>query len=421
MPAMGDSVAEGTVLEWHKSEGDTVAADETIVEISTDKVDAEVPAPIAGTVVKIVAAEGDTVAVGAVLAEIAPGDGNGNGAPRVTARLPAATARSPPRSPCRDGAGARGGTASRDRADRRDRDPDGRRVGHRGDDPRVVGQGRRRGLRRRHGRRDLDRQGRHGASRADVRDDHRDPRGRRRHRQRRPGDRSDERQRGWSARRLGPEAGNGARRQRRAGAGAPTPRPADDANASPIARRVAAAEGVDLARRDRLRPRRPDHEGRRAGRRHAPDQRQRKRETSSRRVDPDQGLGRGARALHGREPLDPDRDLVPDAHRHDPGRPPQAAEGRRPEGLVHASDRVRDRAGGDRRDAGHGPPLRRGRRQAPPRRRRGGQPRPGRRRRAQGRRPHADGAGHPGRRADELQRSSWMRTTRSSRRRGRTR
>jgi multifunctional 2-oxoglutarate metabolism enzyme len=74
MPAMGDSVAEGTVLEWHKSEGDTVAADETIVEISTDKVDAEVPAPIAGTVVKIVAAEGDTVAVGAVLAEIAPGD-----------------------------------------------------------------------------------------------------------------------------------------------------------------------------------------------------------------------------------------------------------------------------------------------------------------------------------------------------------
>src|ERR1700722_17157005 len=83
MPAMGDSVAEGTVLEWHKSEGDTVAADETLVEISTDKVDAEVPSPVSGTVVKIVAAEGDTVAVGAVLAEIAPGNGNGssNGAP----------------------------------------------------------------------------------------------------------------------------------------------------------------------------------------------------------------------------------------------------------------------------------------------------------------------------------------------------
>jgi multifunctional 2-oxoglutarate metabolism enzyme len=70
MPAMGDSVAEGTVLEWHKQEGDTVSADETIVEISTDKVDAEVPAPVSGTVTRIHAAEGDTVAVGALLAEI---------------------------------------------------------------------------------------------------------------------------------------------------------------------------------------------------------------------------------------------------------------------------------------------------------------------------------------------------------------
>src|ERR1700738_2782463 len=57
MPAMGDSVAEGTVLEWHKQEGDTVAVDETIVEISTDKVDAEVPSPVAGTIVKLYAAE----------------------------------------------------------------------------------------------------------------------------------------------------------------------------------------------------------------------------------------------------------------------------------------------------------------------------------------------------------------------------
>src|SRR6266516_28969 len=70
MPQMGDSVTEGTILEWHMQEGDTVAADETLVEISTDKVDAEVPAPAAGTITKIHAAEGDTVAVGAVLAEI---------------------------------------------------------------------------------------------------------------------------------------------------------------------------------------------------------------------------------------------------------------------------------------------------------------------------------------------------------------
>ncbi len=82
MPAMGDSVAEGTVLEWHKQEGDSIAADETLVEISTDKVDAEVPSPVAGTVVKIHAAEGDTIAVGAPLAEIAT---NGAGAPEPPA------------------------------------------------------------------------------------------------------------------------------------------------------------------------------------------------------------------------------------------------------------------------------------------------------------------------------------------------
>jgi 2-oxoglutarate decarboxylase len=75
MPQMGDSVSEGTVLEWHKQEGDQVAEDEVLVEISTDKVDAEVPSPAAGTVAKIHAAEGDTITVGAVLAEIAPGNG----------------------------------------------------------------------------------------------------------------------------------------------------------------------------------------------------------------------------------------------------------------------------------------------------------------------------------------------------------
>ena len=88
MPAMGDSVAEGTVLEWHKQEGDTVAADETIVEISTDKVDAEVPAPVSGTITRIHAAEGDTVAVGALLAEIATENGS---APTAAAVAPNGT------------------------------------------------------------------------------------------------------------------------------------------------------------------------------------------------------------------------------------------------------------------------------------------------------------------------------------------
>jgi len=52
MPQMGDSVSEGTILEWHIKEGDAVSEDQVLVEISTDKVDAEVPSPTAGTVVK---------------------------------------------------------------------------------------------------------------------------------------------------------------------------------------------------------------------------------------------------------------------------------------------------------------------------------------------------------------------------------
>jgi len=70
MPQMGESVTEGTILEWRKEVGDAVEADETLVEVSTDKVDAEVPAPAAGTIAKILVAEGDTVEVGQVLAEI---------------------------------------------------------------------------------------------------------------------------------------------------------------------------------------------------------------------------------------------------------------------------------------------------------------------------------------------------------------
>ena len=91
MPAMGDSVAEGTVLEWHKHEGDIVEADETLVEISTDKVDAEVPAPVAGTILKIHAAEGDTVAVGALLAEISTNGGTAASATVVAGESPPAT------------------------------------------------------------------------------------------------------------------------------------------------------------------------------------------------------------------------------------------------------------------------------------------------------------------------------------------
>ena len=73
MPAMGESVTEGVVLEWAKAVGDSIEADETIVEISTDKVDAEVPAPASGTVTEILAEAGDTVTVGQVLARMTAG------------------------------------------------------------------------------------------------------------------------------------------------------------------------------------------------------------------------------------------------------------------------------------------------------------------------------------------------------------
>src|SRR3954447_10268303 len=81
LPAMGESVTEGTVLEWRKQVGDRVEADEPIVDVSTDKVDAEVPAPASGTLTAINVQADETVAVGAVLGEIAVGDGSkgGNG------------------------------------------------------------------------------------------------------------------------------------------------------------------------------------------------------------------------------------------------------------------------------------------------------------------------------------------------------
>jgi pyruvate dehydrogenase E2 component (dihydrolipoamide acetyltransferase) len=81
MPQMGESIAEGTVSRWLKKKGDKVERDEPILEISTDKVDAEIPSPVAGTLVEILAQEGDTVAVNSVVARIA-GDGEDAAAPQ---------------------------------------------------------------------------------------------------------------------------------------------------------------------------------------------------------------------------------------------------------------------------------------------------------------------------------------------------
>lgn len=71
MPKMGESIMEATIIKWNKKVGDTVEADETILEIATDKVDSEVPAPVSGIVAKILFGEDDTVAVGEVIALIA--------------------------------------------------------------------------------------------------------------------------------------------------------------------------------------------------------------------------------------------------------------------------------------------------------------------------------------------------------------
>lgn len=71
MPKMGESIMEGTILRWLKKEGDTVAQDETVLEIATDKVDSEVPSPVAGKIVQLLAKEGDVVQVGSVIALIA--------------------------------------------------------------------------------------------------------------------------------------------------------------------------------------------------------------------------------------------------------------------------------------------------------------------------------------------------------------
>ena len=70
MPQMGESITEGTVVKWLKKVGDTVQRDEPLLEISTDKVDAEIPAPAAGVVTEILAKEGDTVAINTVLARL---------------------------------------------------------------------------------------------------------------------------------------------------------------------------------------------------------------------------------------------------------------------------------------------------------------------------------------------------------------
>ncbi len=90
MPQLGESVTEGTVDRWLKNEGDFVKRDEPLVEVITDKVNAEIPSPFEGKLVKITAAQGDTVQVGAVIAQIDTGAASGKAEP--AAKQPQAAA-----------------------------------------------------------------------------------------------------------------------------------------------------------------------------------------------------------------------------------------------------------------------------------------------------------------------------------------
>ncbi|MDT5265164.1 MAG: hypothetical protein QOI90_1790, partial [Mycobacterium sp.] len=91
VPTLGESVSEATIGKWFKKPGDAVAVDEPLVELETDKVTIEVPAPAAGTLAEISAKDGDTVAVGAILGMIKEGAGGAKAAPAKAA--PAADAK----------------------------------------------------------------------------------------------------------------------------------------------------------------------------------------------------------------------------------------------------------------------------------------------------------------------------------------
>ncbi|MGA0788677.1 MAG: biotin/lipoyl-containing protein, partial [Ilumatobacteraceae bacterium] len=93
LPQLGETVTEGTITQWFKSVGDTVSADEPLFEVSTDKVDTEVPSPVTGVLSEIRVAEGETVEVGAIVAVV--GDGAEAPAPAPAAEPAPAPAPAP--------------------------------------------------------------------------------------------------------------------------------------------------------------------------------------------------------------------------------------------------------------------------------------------------------------------------------------
>ncbi|HSD02376.1 MAG TPA: biotin/lipoyl-containing protein, partial [Gaiellales bacterium] len=124
MPQMGVSVSEGTITRWAKNVGESIEADETIVEISTDKVDTEVPAPATGVVKELLAEEGETVPVNTRIAVIDTGGGDGGSGdggsgepepatmesdPDVAAETPQAAAEPPAEQPAASTGNGHGG------------------------------------------------------------------------------------------------------------------------------------------------------------------------------------------------------------------------------------------------------------------------------------------------------------------------
>ena len=97
LPALGESVTEGTITRWLKKVGDSVALDEAIVEISTDKVDTELPSPAAGVITEIKVSQDQVAAVGAVLAVISASAGAV--APKPETPTPAPVVQTPPPAP----------------------------------------------------------------------------------------------------------------------------------------------------------------------------------------------------------------------------------------------------------------------------------------------------------------------------------
>ncbi len=101
LPQLGESVTEGTITRWFKAVGDQVAEDEPLFEVSTDKVDSEVPSPVSGFLTEILVDEGETVDVGTRAAVLSDSPGGGGRRPRRAGPSPRSTSPCPSRSPGR--------------------------------------------------------------------------------------------------------------------------------------------------------------------------------------------------------------------------------------------------------------------------------------------------------------------------------